>query len=298
MNKISGSIVAIVTPFLDDKIDEVALRNLVEFHIANGTDGIVPCGTTGESATLSHDEHFNVVEIVIDQVKGRIPVIAGAGSNSTTETILLTEHAKKCGADAALLITPYYNKPTQDGLYMHYKTVADRVDIPIILYNVPSRTAINMCSDTVIRLSKIDNIVGIKEASGSIDQITEIIRNTDDSFTMLSGEDYLFYPILALGGDGVISVSTNVVPDLMSKLYDTFISRDYNQSKDIHYKLLDLFKVLFSETNPIPVKYALYLQGMISDELRLPLLKMSSDNIDRLKKVLIDLGIDLSNKKR
>lgn len=298
MDRISGSIVAIVTPFLDDKIDEVALRNLVEFHIDNGTDGIVPCGTTGESATLSHEEHFNVVEIVIDQVKGRIPVIAGSGSNSTTESILLTEHAKRSGADAALLITPYYNKPTQEGLYIHYKTIADRVDIPIILYNVPSRTAVNMSSDTVIRLSKIDNIVGIKEASGNFDQITDIIRNTDDKFTMLSGEDALFYPTLALGGDGAISVSNNVVPNLMAKMYDTFVSGNYNQAKDIHYQLLDLFKILFCETNPIPVKYALYLLGMISDEIRLPLIKMSRDNSERLREVLIDLGIDLVDRKK
>lgn len=290
-----GSIVAIVTPMKDGKVDEAKLRELVEFQIEKGTDGIVPCGTTGESATLTYEEHCQVIDIVIDQVKGRVPVIAGTGSNSTHETIFLTKHAKEAGADAALVITPYYNKPTQKGLYEHFKAVAEAVDIPIILYNVPGRTAVNMLPETVIELSKIKNIVGVKEASGSLDQAAEIIAGTDDSFALLSGEDSLTYPLLCLGAKGVISVATNIVPELMAELVDSFFTGDINKAKVLHYKLFPLFKAIFFETNPIPVKKALYLMGLIEDEIRLPLVPMTEANTERLRKVLLDLGLSLKN---
>ncbi len=295
MLDIKGSITAIITPFdKEGNVDQKVLRNLVEFHILNGTNGIVPCGTTGESATLSHDEHFDVVEIVIDQVAGRVPVIAGAGSNSTLETKLLTKHAKDAGADAALLITPYYNKPTQEGLYQHYNEIAKSVDIPIVLYNVPGRTALNMLPETVIRLSKIDNIIGIKEASGSIEQSVEIMKYTEN-FSLLSGEDFLTYPLMTLGATGVISVTNNVVPNLMATMCSSILDGKYLDAREIHFKLSKLFKVLFCETNPIPVKKALYLMGMIQDEVRLPLTCMSEQGTDVLKSTMHELGLDLVN---
>ncbi len=295
MLDIKGSITAIITPFDNEgSVDQKALRNLVEFHISNGTNGIVPCGTTGESATLSHEEHFDVVEIVIDQVSGRVPVIAGAGSNSTLETKLLTKHAKDAGAEAALLITPYYNKPTQEGLFQHYKEIATSVDIPIILYNVPGRTALNMLPETVIRLSKIDNIVGIKEASGSIEQAVEIMKYTEN-FTLLSGEDSLTYPLMTLGAKGVISVTNNIAPGLMAKMCSCVLDGNYEDAREIHFKLSKLFKVLFCETNPIPVKKALYLMGVIEDEVRLPLTVMSKEGTEILKSAMREIGIELVN---
>lgn len=290
-----GSIVAIVTPMKNGKVDEKALRDLVEFQIQNGTDGIVPCGTTGESATLTYEEHCQVIDIVIDQTKKRVPVIAGTGSNSTHETIYLTEHAKKAGADCALIITPYYNKPTQEGLYQHFKAVAEAVDIPIILYNVPGRTAVNMLPETVIRLSKIKNIVGVKEASGSLDQATEILMNVDKDFALLSGEDSLSFPLFCIGAKGVISVATNIVPDMMADMWDSFEKGDMQSAKKMHMKLFPLFKAIFFETNPIPVKKAVYLMGMIEDDIRLPLVTMTKTNEDKLRKVLVDLGLKLKN---
>lgn len=290
-----GSIVAIITPMKNDKVDEEALRKLVEFQIENGTDGIVPCGTTGESATLTYEEHCQVIDIVIDQVNGRVPVIAGTGSNSTHETIFLTKHAKKAGADAALIITPYYNKPTQKGMYEHFKAVAEAVDIPIIVYNVPGRTAVNLLPETVIELSKIENIVGVKEASGSLDQATEIILNVDDNFSVLSGEDSLSFPLFCIGAKGVISVATNIVPDMMANMWDAFERGDIKTARDTHLKLFPLFKAIFFETNPIPVKKAAYLMGLAEDEIRLPLVKLSEQNEVKLRKVLTDLGIKLVN---
>jgi len=292
---LKGSIVAIVTPMKNQEVDEAKLRELVDYQIEKGTDGIVPCGTTGESATLTYEEHCKVIDIVIDQAKGRVPVIAGTGSNSTHETIFLTKHAKEAGADAALVITPYYNKPTQKGLYEHFKAVAEAVDIPIILYNVPGRTAVNMLPPTVIELSKIKNIVGIKEASGSLDQAAEIIAGTDDDFLLLSGEDSLTFSLLCLGGDGVISVATNIVPDLMAELVDSYFAGDINKARELHYKLYPLFKAIFLETNPIPVKKALYLMGLIEDDIRLPLISMTKENTEKLRKVLLDLGLSLKN---
>lgn len=290
-----GSIAALITPFKDGRVDEEGLRNLVEFQISGGTDGLVPCGTTGESATLSYEEHCRVIEVVIDQVKGRVPVIAGAGSNSTKETVFFAEHARKAGADAVLLITPYYNKPTQEGLYRHFKYVAEQVDIPQILYNVPSRTGVNMLPDTVVRLSGVKNIAGIKEASGSLDQASAIMKNAREGFVLLSGEDSLTFPLMAIGAKGVISVVTNIVPDMMALLCDRFDAGDFKGAAEMHYKLFDLFKAVFLETNPIPVKRAMYMLGLSSDEIRLPLIPMSDGNSAKLKAVLNALGVKTVN---
>lgn len=286
-----GAIVAIVTPFKKGEVDEEGLRELIEFQIKNGTHGIVPCGTTGESATLSHEEHKRVVEIAIDAVRGRVPVIAGTGSNNTTEALELTRHAKTAGADGALLITPYYNKPTQEGLYQHFKKVAEEIPIPILPYNVPGRTACNMLPETVARLSEIPNIVGIKEATGSLQQISEIIRLCGDKITVLSGDDFTVLPILAVGGKGVISVVSNIVPKDMANLCNTFESGEYEESRRLFYKLLPLCKAMFYETNPIPVKTALEMMGKISGEFRLPLTPMSETNREKLKSDLTHYGL-------
>lgn len=286
-----GSLVAIVTPFKNDEVDEKALRDLIEFQIENGTNGIVPCGTTGESATLSHEEHKRVIEITIDAAKGRVPVIAGTGSNSTEEAIRLTRHAKDAGADAALMISPYYNKPTQEGLYLHFKKVAKEVDIPIILYNVPGRTGSNMLPETVGGLSEIDNIVGIKEASGSLQQISDVIALCKPDFTLLSGDDFIVLPILSVGGKGVISVTANVAPKDMADLITAFEKGDLKKAMELHYCLRPLNEAMFYETNPIPVKKALALMGKIGDEIRLPLSPMSEKNTERLKAVLKNYGL-------
>jgi 4-hydroxy-tetrahydrodipicolinate synthase len=287
----NGSIVAIATPFKNDQIDEEALRNLIDDQIAKGTDGIVPCGTTGESATLTHEEHCKVIDIVVDQTNKRVPVIAGSGSNSTHETVYLTEYAKKAGADAGLIITPYYNKPTQEGLYQHFKYVADRVDLPIVMYNVPGRTAVNMLPETVIRLAKHPNIVSIKEASGSMDQAAAIIDGTDDDFGLLAGEDALIYPLLCIGANGVISASVNACPAQVAEMYDSFAAGDLEKAKAMHFKLLPLFEAFFSETNPIPVKKALELQGLVGPEIRLPLLPMTDAGTAKMKAVMESVGI-------
>ena len=292
---LEGAFVAIVTPFKNNNIDEEALRNLVEFQIKEGTNGIVPCGTTGESATLTYDEHCKVIDIVIDQAKKRVPVIAGTGSNSTHETIYFTKHAKEAGADAALIITPYYNKPTQKGLYEHFKSIAENVDIPIIIYNVPGRTACNILPDTVIALSKIKNIVGIKEASLSLDQAAQIIKEAHQDFIVLSGEDSLTYPLLCIGAKGVISVASNIVPKKMSEMCKYIKNNEYEKAKEIHYELFDLFKALFYETNPIPVKKAMYLMGLITDEIRLPLVNLSEEYTKKLTNVLNKIGVTLVN---
>jgi len=286
-----GSMVAIVTPFKDGKVDEAALGELIEWHIAEGTDAIVPCGTTGEAATLSYEEHEHVVEFCIKKTAGRVPVIAGTGSNSTEETIMLTRHAKKAGADAALLITPYYNKPTQEGLYRHFKAVADDVDIPIVLYNVPGRTSVNMLPATVARLSKIGNIVAIKEATANLQQISEIIELTEGKMAVLSGDDFTVLPTLAIGGMGVISVSANCAPRDMAGLCDAFFAGDYAEARRLHYKLQPLNQAMFYETNPIPVKTALGLMGRCQPELRLPLCPMSDANTEKLSRVLKEYGL-------
>ena len=288
----SGAIVAIVTPFRGGKIDETGLRDLIEFQIANGTHGIVPCGTTGESPTLSHDEHERVVEIAIEQTARRVPVIAGTGSNSTAEAISLTKHAKKAGADAALMISPYYNKPTQEGIYRHFEQVAKTVDIPIIVYNIPGRTASNIEPATMERLSRIDNIAGVKEASGSMKQITDIIALCGDDFIVVSGEDYLTFPLLCVGGKGVISVVSNVAPRQMADLCNLFFEGRLEDSRKLYYKLLPLLHGLFIETNPAPVKAALAMMKKIeSEEVRLPLVAMAEGNKERLRKILEAQGL-------
>ncbi|MBW1854114.1 MAG: 4-hydroxy-tetrahydrodipicolinate synthase [Deltaproteobacteria bacterium] len=281
-----GSLIPIVTPFKEGKIDEEGFRDLIEFHITNGTDAIVPCGTTGESATLTHEEHEQLIDLSIEAANHRVPVIAGTGSNSTAEAIKLTTYAKKTGADGALLITPYYNKPTQEGLYNHYKAIAEETDLPLILYNVPSRTAVNMLPETVARLSEMPTIVGIKEATGSLRQICDIIHLCGEKCSVFSGDDFTNYPILAVGGKGIISVTANIMPDKIAAMYDAFESGNFDKSRELHYQLLELHNSLFLETNPIPVKTALSLMGKISPEMRPPLSSMSPGNLEILKKVM------------
>ncbi len=288
---VRGAMVAIVTPFKKGKVDEKALKKLIEFQIKNGTYAIVPCGTTGESATLTHEEHERVVEVTVQTVAGRVPVVAGTGSNSTVEAIKLTRHAQKAGADAALMITPYYNKPTQEGLYQHFKAVAEAVDIPIVLYNVPGRTSVNMLPETVARLAEIKNIIGIKEATGSLQQVSEVIHLSNKKFSLVSGDDFTVLPTLAVGGKGVISVVSNVAPKDMADLCKAFEAHDFQKARELHYKLFPLCQAMFYETNPVPVKTALGLMGMISPELRLPLAAMSPKNVERLKAVLKDYGL-------
>ncbi len=286
-----GSNVAIVTPFKEGRIHREALRGLVRFHLEAGTHGIVACGTTGEGATLSFEETKLVGEIVMSEVDGKIPVILGTGKNCTSQTVELTRMAKDIGCDGALIVTPYYNKPTQEGLYQHYRTVAEAVDIPIILYNVPGRTSINLEADTAIRLSEIENIVALKEASGDLVQISEIIRICGDALTMLSGDDFLVLPTLAVGGEGVISVVANVAPGKMAKLYTWYTEGEIEGARSMHYQLLPLSRAMFLETNPIPVKTALGFMGMIEEEFRQPLWTMGEANKRKLRFILEDCGI-------
>ena len=281
-----GSIVAIVTPFRNGKVDEKALGNLIEWHIKEGTDAIVPCGTTGESATLDYKEHFRVIKFTVDVVNRRVPVIAGTGANGTDETIMITKEAKKSGADAALLVSPYYNKPTQEGLYRHYKAVAEAVKIPIVLYNVPGRTAVNMLPSTVARLTEIKNIVAIKEATGDMKQVSEVIRLCGDRLAVISGDDFTTIPLMALGGKGVISVSANVAPKLVAQMCALWEQGQYDEARKIHFRLEPLNAAMFIETNPIPAKTALAMMGKIKEEFRLPLCEMSRDNREKLKGVL------------
>ncbi len=287
----TGSLVAIVTPFRNGKVDEKAFGDLIEWQIAKGTNGIVPCGTTGESATLSHDEHHRVVQLAVEVARHRVPVIAGTGSNSTEEAISLTKNAKQAGADGALLITPYYNKPTQEGLYRHYKAVAESVELPLVLYNIPSRTGVNMMPATFARLSAIKNVVGVKEGSGSVQQASEIVQLCGERLTVLAGDDALTLPMMAVGGKGVITVTANVVPTDMANLVTSFAAGNIDESRRIHFKLSPLFAALFYETNPIPVKEALGMMGKIDPELRLPLCAMAADNREKLVHVLKDMNL-------
>jgi 4-hydroxy-tetrahydrodipicolinate synthase len=287
----SGSIIAIVTPFRNGKVDERALGDLIEWQIAQGTNGIVPCGTTGESATLTHEEHHRVVKLVVEVVKRRVPVIAGTGSNSTDEAISLTRHAKEAGADGALLITPYYNKPTQEGLYRHYKAVAEAVDIPQVLYNIPSRTGVNMLPATVARLAVMKTIVGIKEGSGSVQQASDIAQTCGDRLTVLAGDDALTLPMMAVGAKGVITVTANVMPKEMAQLVAAFLAGRVDEARRLHFALSPLFTALFYETNPIPIKEALGMMGKIDPELRLPLCAMSPDNRNQLARVMKELRL-------
>ena len=286
-----GIYVAIPTPFKNGKVDTEALKNHIEFLIENGVDGIVPCGTTGESATLSYEEHEEVIALTIEQAKGRVKVIAGTGSNSTAEAIRLTKFAEEVKADGALLITPYYNKPNQEGLYRHFKAVAEAVSIPIVLYNVPGRTGVNMLPETVARLSEIDNIVAIKEATGSTNVATEIINLCGDKMEVLSGDDLTFFPLLSVGAKGVISVTANVVPDKMAEMYRAFTSGDFQRAAEIHRELHPLSKVLFIDTNPIPVKTALSMMGRMEKEFRLPLCPTTPEKEAVIEKTLKEFGV-------
>ncbi|MFX1501622.1 MAG: 4-hydroxy-tetrahydrodipicolinate synthase [Promethearchaeota archaeon] len=296
--KFGGSITALITPFDSNlEIDEESLRIFVDYQIEKGSHALVPCGTTGESPTLSHSEHFRVMEIVIDQTNGRVPIISGAGSNSTAEAISLTKYAKDVGADAVLSITPYYNKPTQEGLIKHFTTIAEKVDIPIIMYNCPNRTGRNMDPKTIINLSRIDNIVGIKEASGNINQITEIILGTrnNPNFQVISGDDELTLHICALGGVGVISVAANIIPERMVKFIDACLKNGHNQANDIHLELYPFFEALACETNPGPVKYIaseLVTAGISNWYMRPPLVLPTEQNQNRIIKTLQDLNMN------
>ncbi|MBI5664464.1 MAG: 4-hydroxy-tetrahydrodipicolinate synthase [Nitrospirae bacterium] len=292
---IKGSIVAIVTPFKKGKIDEKALSKLIEWHIAEGTNAIVPCGTTGESATLDYEEHYRVIELTIKVVNGRVPVIAGTGANATDETIMMTRKAKEMGADAALLVAPYYNKPTQEGLYRHYKAVAKAVDIPQVLYNVPGRTVVNILPETVARLAEIKNIVAIKEATGNMAQVSEVLRLCGDRITVISGDDFTTFPLMLLGGKGTISVSANVAPRDVSNMCKALLEGNIDEARNLHFKLEPLNKGMFIETNPISVKTALSLMGKIREDMRLPLCPMSDTNKEKLKNILINYGIKLKS---
>ncbi len=287
-----GSIVALVTPFNDGRVDEKKLKDLVDFQIKNGTSGIVPCGTTGESATLSFQEHERVIEVTIEQCRKRVPVIAGTGSNSTEEAVTLTKQAARAGADASLQVSPYYNRPTQKGLYEHFKAVADSVKIPIILYNIAGRTGVNIEPETIARLAlSCKNIVAVKEASGNLDQMSRIKALCPPSFQLISGDDSLTLPVLSIGGTGVISVAANIVPADTADLVNSFMEGDIKEAQRIHYKLLPLIKALFIETNPIPVKTAMGILGMCAPDLRLPMSSMSPENLEKLKKALVDYGL-------
>jgi 4-hydroxy-tetrahydrodipicolinate synthase len=287
----NGALSAIVTPFRDGEIDERALRDHIEWQIQSGIDGIVPCGSTGESATLTHAEHDRVIRITIDQTRRRVPVVAGTGSNSTAEAIRLTAAAREMGADGALMLSPYYNKPTQEGIFRHYKMIAAAVDLPILVYNIPGRTGSNIAPETFARLCEIRNIVGIKEASGSMDQISDIRRLCGERLTILSGDDALVVPIMALGGKGVIATISNVMPKEMHDLAAAGLAGDFARAREIHYKMLPLMRALFIETNPIPVKQALSFMGRCANELRMPLCQMSAPAADRLKSAMKELQL-------
>ena len=286
-----GAFTALVTPFSGGQIDAQALRNHVDFQIDKGIDGLVPCGTTGEASTLSHDEHIEVVRITVEHTAGRVPVIAGSGSNSTSEALELTRRVKEVRADACLMITPYYNKPTQDGLYQHFSTVAEKVDIPIILYNVPGRTGINMLPETVARLAKIPNIVGLKDATADLKQASYTRQLTPDDFVILSGEDALVYPLMAVGGSGVICVTSNILPGEMAQLCRKFMEGDVAGARQLHHKLLPMCDALFVETNPIPVKAALAMMGRIENELRLPMVPITEKGAASVRAAITEFGL-------
>ncbi len=288
----TGSLAALVTPFKNGRVDEEALARLIEWQIREGTHGIVPCGTTGESATLSHEEHTEVVRLVVQIVKGRVPVIAGTGSNSTAEAIRLTREAQEVGADGALLISPYYNKPTQEGIYQHFREVARAVaPFPLIFYNIPGRTGSNIEPATMARLAEIDNIVGVKEAAGSIDQVLNILSLCGDRLAIYSGEDSLTFSMMSLGGKGVVSAAANVIPREMAALAHACLEGRWEEAARMQIRLIPLIRALFLETNPIPAKAALALMGLCEEELRLPLVPMSEGNRAKLKQTLRDYGL-------
>ncbi len=287
----SGSMVALVTPFKNGQVDWPSLEALVEFHLQNGTNGIVPCGTTGESATLSHAEHDEVIRTVIKAVNKRVPVIAGTGSNSTDEAVRLTQEAERSGADGALMISPYYNRPTQEGIYQHYKKVASSVGIPLIVYNIPGRTGSKIEPETLARLAEITNVDGVKEATGSVDQAIDVIRLCGDRLAVYSGEDSLIYSLMSLGGKGVISTVANVAPKQTAQLAAACLAGKWDEARAMQFQLIPLIHSLFIETNPIPVKTALALMGKCGGDLRLPMTPMAEGNLHRLKAALGDFGL-------
>jgi 4-hydroxy-tetrahydrodipicolinate synthase len=286
-----GSMTALVTPFRDGRVDESALRKLIDWQIANGTDALVPCGTTGEAATLKQDERDRIVRITVEQSAGRIPVLAGAGSNSTETAITLAKLVKAAGADGMLQVTPYYNKPTQEGLYRHFLAIAEVVELPMVLYNVPGRTAVNMQPETTLRLASIDSIIGIKEACGNLDQVKRIISAAPDNFAVFSGEDAMNLDIYVAGGLGCISVTANVVPDRVARVWDSFGNGQIDEAQKIHEGLAELNRAMFLETNPIPAKTALALMGRCREEFRLPLTPMSEGPKKTLLNILKQDGL-------
>jgi 4-hydroxy-tetrahydrodipicolinate synthase len=287
-----GSIVAMVTPFRNGKIDEPKVKELVELHVKSGTDAIVPCGTTGESPTLSHDEHRQMVELTVATAAGRIPVIAGTGSNSTSEAIDLTKHAERAGVQGALVVNPYYNKPTQEGLYRHFRAVAEATSLPILVYNIQGRTAVNIETDTMARLARdAQNIVGVKEASGSLDQMSQVILACGPDFSVLSGDDNITLPLLVIGGRGVISVIANIVPRETSEMVHAALDGDWKRARELHYKLFPLARAAFLETNPIPIKEAMAMAGMLEPEFRLPMCRMGDANRQKLRAILESYGL-------
>jgi len=288
---LKGAITALVTPFKNGRIDEEAYRALIERQIREGIHGLVPCGTTGESPTLSHAEHKRVVSICIDQVKKRVPVVAGAGSNSTAESLELTKHVQDAGADYALIITPYYNKPTQEGLYQHYKTIASQTRIPIVVYNVPGRTSLNLLPETMARLSELPNIVGLKDATGDLKQGAKTLELCGDKITVLSGDDFTVLPLLAIGGQGVISVVSNVAPADMAEMCNAFFQGSLAAARKLHFKMWPLMEAMFYETNPAPAKTALKMMGQITGEVRQPLCPLSQANETRLRQVMQEYGL-------
>lgn len=287
-----GAITALVTPFRNGEVDEEAYRAFIEWQIEQGIHGLVPCGTTGESATLSHDEHKRVIRICVDQVKGRVPVLAGAGSNNTREAIELTQDAKDAKADGALLITPYYNKPTQAGLIAHFKAIGERVDMPFIVYNVPGRTAVNLLPETLAVLKKeIRQVVGVKEATGDLNQVSRVLEFCGEDFMVLSGDDFTALPTMAIGGRGVISVVSNFVPQKMSAMCDAVAAGDLTKAKELHYAMSPLYRAAFLETNPVPAKTALDLMGRFPFETRLPMVPLQPQSLDKLKAALSQAGL-------
>jgi 4-hydroxy-tetrahydrodipicolinate synthase len=287
----TGIITALVTPFRDNAVDETALRALVEDQIANGIDGLVPVGTTGESPTLSFEEHIRVIKIVVETARKRVPVIAGTGSNATHEAIELSQEARKVGADGLLLVTPYYNRPTQDGLYRHFKAIVDAVPLPTVVYNVPGRTACDLLPETIARLAELPPIVGVKEATGSALRAAQILAKVGDRLAVLSGDDATAFPLFALGGRGCISVVSNVAPADMSAMWDAAAAGDWKKARALHYRLLPLGEWLFVEPNPTPVKGALALMGRMTDEVRAPLYPMTATNREKIREILASMRL-------
>jgi len=285
--KLQGSIVALVTPFKDGKVDEASLRNLIKWHLQEGTHGILVLGTTGEAVTIDLEERKRVMEIALEEAKGEVPLIVGTGTNDTQKVLKYTKLAEEMGFDAALIVTPYYNKPTQNGLYEHYSYIAKNTNIPIILYNVPGRTSVNLLPETTAKLSQIENIVAIKEACGDIKQVTELLLKCPKDFTILSGDDFTAYATVMLGGKGVISVAANVMPREMSQLMESALNGDVAKAQELNLKLYPLYKAMFVETNPVPAKAALWLMGKIeTPEVRLPLSQLSEKSLETLKTIL------------